>query len=188
MLRFLFRLVLFFAAFCIVAAAALWLVASRGYSARTAPGRVEEAIALRLRSLATPGDAAAKANPLPADADSLRGGMEHFADHCAMCHGNDGSGRSEFGPGLYPKPPDLRAARTQSLSDGELFYIIENGIRFTGMPAFGGEHSADDSWRLVHFIRHLPQQTPEELARMAKMNRVAPSAAPGPAAPHTHRH
>src|SRR2546429_9187868 len=74
--------------------------------------------------------------------EDLRDARLHFADHCAVCHANDGGGQTMIGSGLYPKPPDLRLAETQSLTDGELFWIIENGVRFTGMPAVsnGGEH------------------------------------------------
>ena len=79
-----------------------------------------------------------------------------------------------FGKGLYPKPPDMRAARTQALTDGEIFYIIENGIRMSGMPAFGGADSDDASWKLVHFIRHLPKLTPEEEAEMESLNPKGP--------------
>jgi len=148
-----------------------WYVAGRGFSAREEPTRIEEAIALQLRSLATPRDARSRRTPLPPGAETVRAGMEHFADHCAICHANDGGGKTSLGTGLYPKPPDLRAARTQNLSDGELFYIIENGVRLTGMPAFGGaDTDPNDSWRLVAFIRHLPQLTPEELARMVQLN------------------
>jgi mono/diheme cytochrome c family protein len=75
-----------------------------------------------------------------------------------------------MGRGLYPRPPDLTAAPTQALSDGELFYIVENGVRLTGMPAFGGAGRPEESWRLVHFIRHLPSQTKEETLRMEKLN------------------
>ena len=100
--------------------------------------------------------------------------MAHFADHCAFCHANDGSGSSEIGRGLYPKPPDMRAAATQGLTDGELFYIIENGVRFTGMPAFGTgkEDAAGEklAWQLVLFIRHLPRITDEEISRMKQLN------------------
>ena len=102
----------------------------------------------------------------------------HFADHCAICHGNDGSGDTMLGRGLYPKPPDLRAAETQNLSDGDIFWIIENGVRLTGMPAFGGagsEHSDTDStWKLVHFIRHLPALTVQERLEMEKYNPKGP--------------
>jgi len=98
--------------------------------------------------------------------------LRHFADHCAVCHANDGSGETPFGRNLYPQPPDLRLPATQRLSDGELFFIIEHGVRFTGMPAFGDPSgaSATDSWRLVHAIRHLPALTAEELRDMRQWN------------------
>jgi mono/diheme cytochrome c family protein len=64
----------------------------------------------------------------------------------------------------------MRARGTQELTDGELFYIIENGVRLTGMPAWGGAGKPEESWKLVHFIRHLPRISPEELAEMERMN------------------
>jgi len=80
-----------------------------------------------------------------------------------------------IGRGQYPKPPDLRDSGTQKLSDGEIFWIIENGVRFTGMPAFGGSNdSQQDSWKLVRFIRHLPQLTPEERMEMERNNPKGP--------------
>ncbi|MDE3017778.1 MAG: cytochrome C, partial [Nitrospirota bacterium] len=71
-----------------------------------------------------------------------------------------------------PKAPDLRLEATQSLSDGEIFFVIHNGIRFTGMPAWGkGKPEEDqDSWKLVHVIRHLPKLTAEELEEMQGYN------------------
>src|SRR5258707_628692 len=76
--------------------------------------------------------------------------------------------------GLYPKPPDLRAAEPQKLSDGDIFWVIENGVRLTGMAAFGGASSEHGdtgaSWKLVHFIRRLPALTPEEKREMEKYN------------------
>jgi hypothetical protein len=83
-----------------------------------------------------------------------------------------------MGEGLFPKPPDLRLAETQNLTDGELFWIIENGVRFTGMPAFsnGGEHGGtQDSWKLVHFIRHLPHLTASERVEMERYNPKGPA-------------
>jgi len=80
-----------------------------------------------------------------------------------------------YGKGLYPKPPDLRKAETQGLSDGEIFWIIENGVRFTGMPAFGGgKDSANDSWKLVLFIRHLPVLGDQERLEMERANPKGP--------------
>jgi mono/diheme cytochrome c family protein len=99
--------------------------------------------------------------------------MEHFADHCATCHANDGSGDTLFGKGLYPKPPDMRQKETQNKGDVELYYTVENGIRLSGMPAFGEEHAKAgdrETWNLVLFIRHLPNQTPEELQQMEQLN------------------
>lgn len=142
-----------------------------GLSARAVPSKLEATLAKQARHLSIPLDARRTKNPLTATPQSLREGRLHFADHCSVCHANDGSGVTMFGIGLYPKPPDLRTAETQRLSDGELFWIIENGVRFTGMPAFSGHGNAEeDSWRLVHFIRHLPHLTPEEMAEMERYN------------------
>jgi hypothetical protein len=80
--------------------------------------------------------------------------------------GNDGSGNTEIGQNLYPKPPDMRQAETQNLTDGEIYYIIHNGIRLTGMPAWGDPGKDDDSWKLVLFIRHLPRMTSQEMKEM----------------------
>jgi mono/diheme cytochrome c family protein len=155
---------------------ALAFVVSRGVSARETPGRVETFVARLVRHLAIPRGARATTSPVPATRDTVVGGLRHFADHCAVCHANDGSGETAFGRSLYPRAPDLRLPDTQSLSDGELFSIIENGIRFTGMPAFGDgtDETAADSWKLVHFIRHLPKLTPDELAEMAGLNPKTP--------------
>jgi mono/diheme cytochrome c family protein len=181
----------------LVAVAGAAMLASGGISARPEPGRLEMAVAPRLRSLAIPAAARNQTNPVPASPQAIADGLEHFADHCAICHGNDGSGNTEIGKALYPRVPDMRKAATQNLSDGELFYIIENGVRLTGMPAWAHE-DADDNWKLVHFIRHQPKLTPAELARMQALNPKAadedasPSAAPGKTAPkppaHPHKH
>jgi mono/diheme cytochrome c family protein len=178
------------------AAVAVWFVQRHGLSARAEPSRIESAIALRLRHLSIPADQRDRKNPLPPSAENLKEGMEHFADHCAICHANTGAGDTPIGRGLYPKPPILREARTQSLTDGEMFSIIQNGIRFTGMPAFGDTvHDEAESWRLVHFIRHLPKQTPQEISLMEKLNpkgpdEEAPKTAeepPAGEAGHTHK-
>ena len=152
-------------------------VKATGLSARATPGRMETAVARRLRAMAVPAAYGDLANPVLSNEESIRNGMTHFADHCAACHANDGSGNIEMGKGMFPPAPDMRADATQELSDGALFYIIEHGIRFTGMPAWGtgsmdGEES---SWHLVNFIRHLPNLTPEELAEMAAMNPRPPA-------------
>jgi len=145
-----------------------------GLSARAKPTHMETMLARNARHLAIPAHARSTPNPLPASAENLRAARLHFADHCATCHANDGGGGTTIGQGLYPQPPDLRANETQKLSDGELFWIIENGVRFTGMPSFSSHGAQDDSWRLVLFIRHLPQLTPEERMEMERFNPKGP--------------
>jgi mono/diheme cytochrome c family protein len=111
-------------------------------------------------------------NPVAASDETLREATAHWADHCALCHGNDGSGKTTLGNKVYPPAPDMRAARTQQLTDGELFYIIEHGVPFTAMPAWGtgSENGEAESWALVRFIRHLPQLTETELTEMERLN------------------
>jgi mono/diheme cytochrome c family protein len=154
--------------------AALWWISGRGYSARATPSALEAEIAERVRGLAIPRGAKDKTNPVRITADSVHMGLEHFADHCAICHGNDGRGQTTIGQGLYPKPPDLTDADAQGLTDGELYYIIVNGIRFTGMPGFG-EDQPEETWHVVNFMRHLPKITPAELQHMEALNPKSPA-------------
>ena len=151
-----------------------WFIVGRGFSAKDEPTFIEAFVARRVRSLATPRAARDAKNPVMSSPEVMDEAMAHFADHCATCHANDGSGDTAIGKGLYPKPPDMRAAGTQGLTDGELFYIIHNGIRLTGMPAFGQSDEDTDSWKLVHFIRHLPSITSDELEKMKGMNPKSP--------------
>lgn len=150
-----------------------------GLSAKAHPSAVETVLARNARRLAIPASAKKEQNPVLDSPEVQREARLHFADHCATCHANEGSGDTLYGNGLYPKPPDLRLPQTQSLTDGELFWIIENGVRFTGMPAFStnGSHagsanhgSSQDSWKLVHFIRHLPRLTDVERLEMERNN------------------
>jgi mono/diheme cytochrome c family protein len=170
-------LLILIAALGLLAAAAVGILHD-GLSARARPSALEATIARNARKMATPSKAHAAKNPIADSPEVQREARLHFADHCATCHGNDGSGDTPIGRGLYPKPPDLRAAETQKLSDGDIFWIIENGVRLTGMPAFGGpgsEHGdAEASWKLVHFIRHLPALTTEERLEMEKYNPKGP--------------
>lgn len=157
----------------LAAGAAMLLQTVRsGLSAHEEPPYVEVVLARTLRRLAVPSDLRGRKNPLPLTPALLAEGRAHFADHCASCHGNDGKGQTPMGPNLYPKVPDMTLPDTQSQTDGALFATIENGIRLTGMPAWGNgtAESAYGSWGLVHFIRHLPRITPEELAEMEQLN------------------
>jgi mono/diheme cytochrome c family protein len=160
----------------LIAAAIAASILVHGISARDEPTYVEGKLARLLRHYAVPRKMRSLRNPLAETSEAIASGRMHFADHCATCHGNDGSGGTEIGQSLYPKAPDMRTARTQSLTDGEIFAFIKNGIRLTGMPAWGDAAGHDDSenWKLVAFIRHLPTITPEELEEMKRMNPINP--------------
>ena len=147
----------------------------RGFSAHDEPTWMEAMMARRMRNWAVPSDLQERKNPVPLTPSVLAEARAHFADHCATCHGNDGKA-ADIGKRMYPKAPDMTLDATQKLSDGELFATIENGIRLTGMPGFGTgtAESAYGSWTLVHFIRHLPKLTPEEIAEMEKLNPKSP--------------
>ena len=154
----------------------LWRTLRYGFSAHDEPTRMEATVARSMRHWATPAELRGTRNPLPFTPQVLAEARAHWADHCASCHGNDGKGRTTIGEHLYPRAPDMTQPATQSLSDGELFSVIENGIRLTGMPGWGdgSAQSGYGSWTLVHLIRRLPQLTPEEIAEMEALNPKSP--------------
>ncbi|CAF0704221.1 c-type cytochrome [Candidatus Methylacidithermus pantelleriae] len=141
-----------------------------GWNAREIPSRAEVVLARTIRWLSIPKEAKEAKNPFAPSPELLKEARRHFADHCALCHANDGSGDTPVGRNLYPKPLDLRSPEVQKETDGELYYIIHNGLRLTGMPAWGEPNEDPDSWKLVLFIRHLPQLTEEEKKEMEKWN------------------
>ena len=152
---------------------AVWM--QRGFSVRQKPSVIESALAHFALKASMSGEAGL-ANPVSSSPEALAEARAHFADHCSSCHANNGSGHTMYGDGLNPPPPDLRLAATQSKTDGELYAIIKNGVRMTGMPAFGTQGDDDlSTWKLVLFIRHLPSLTPGEERAMEKANPVSPS-------------
>ncbi|MEO8050351.1 MAG: c-type cytochrome [Acidobacteriota bacterium] len=152
------------------------LMSAHGFSAREQPGTLERWVARQARALALPKDARQRSNPVPDSPQTLADARAHWADHCAVCHANNGSGDVEMGKHMYPQAPDMRQPETQHMTDGELFFIIQNGIRMTGMPAWGScsQHDEQDSWKLVRFIRHLPQLSAEEEREMQTLNPKSP--------------
>lgn len=149
---------------------------ANGFSARARPTALEAVVARAARNMAVPGDALAKQNPVADSEEARTEGRAHWADHCALCHANDGSGQTDMGRQMYPPAPDMRREGTQRMTDGELFYIIENGIRLSGMPAWGSgtERDRQDTWKLVRFIRHLPALTAAEEEQMKGLNPRSP--------------
>jgi len=159
-----------------LSAAMFWLVSAKGFSARTPPTPVERVVMRAMHRWSVPSSARTLPNPVAFSPEVWTESRAHFADHCASCHGNDGRGQTEIGQNLFPRAPDMRLAATQDKSDGELYWIIENGIRLTGMPAWGKGGTDDtDSWKLVHFVRHLSELTPEQLKEMAAANPKSPA-------------
>jgi predicted CXXCH cytochrome family protein len=160
--------ILLLACLAIVLAAAIYgvVLIRRGFGANAEPSSIEKLVARTVRNLSIPASARKQTNPWKPTAEVLQEARDHFIDRCATCHGTDGSGVTQVGRNLYPKPPDLRAPKTQDLTDGEIHYIIQNGVRLTGMPAWGNPHDEADSdgWKLVLFIRDLRQLSGAEKA------------------------
>ena len=156
-MRFLRDAVITIVLLAIVAVTVAFVVVRRGgLSASGEPGLLERSVAGRLVRLAIPADADRQQSPLGGQVEVWRQAREHYLDHCAVCHGRDAKGHTEIGANMYPKVPDLTSTEVQRRSDGALFHIIQNGIRWTGMPAWKQEHSPEDTWKLVAFIRKAP--------------------------------
>jgi predicted CXXCH cytochrome family protein len=147
------------------------LLIHRGFRANREPSQMEKAVARRVRDFTIPGDERSRKNPLDATQETLQEGRDEFQARCATCHGFDGSGRTSVGRNLYPRAPDLQSPETQGLTDGEIHYIIENGVALTGMPAWSNSAPAaeDESWKLVLFIRSLRKATPREIIQQAQL-------------------
>jgi predicted CXXCH cytochrome family protein len=151
-------------------------VIRHGFSAADAPSSLERIVFRTVRNLGIPRNDKESKNPLTPTPELLREAREDFTNHCAGCHGLDGNGRSGVGQNLYPRAQDLRVPATQRLTDGELHYIIMNGVRHTGMPAIGNPHMFEDgntAWKLVLFIRSIAQTTPQEKVEQAEIAKSA---------------
>ncbi len=151
-------------ALVVLAIAAVGLLFWLRGSAADEPGTLERRVARDVRDLAIPASERKRTNPWTATPGNVQQGREIFIARCSACHAYDGSGQTQVGRALYPKPPDLRQAPTQRLTDGEIHYIIQNGVRLTGMPAWSTTDGQpdQDSWKLMLFIRQLRRPSPQE--------------------------
>ena len=121
------------------------------------PGHLETRVAIRARRFLVHRASRKGIPPRPLDAKaSVENGGTHYGLDCSICHGTDGHAQAPLGRWMYPRPADLTSKQVQSYSDQELFWIIQNGIRFTGMPAFGKVESPDHIWDMVNYVRTLP--------------------------------
>jgi predicted CXXCH cytochrome family protein len=162
--------------FAIIAVVYAVLVIRRGFSAVDQPSALERVVARAVRNIGIPRRARNEKNSLSATPEILAEAREHFANRCANCHGNKGTGESNIGQNLYPKAPDLRLPATQNLTDGEIHYIIKNGVRLTGMPAWGNPHIEQDNtdaWKLVFFVRSIAALTPQEQSQQTEAAKSA---------------
>jgi len=169
----------------ITAVLAIVYVRRGGLAANAEPGAFERAVAGRLVQLSIPADADRQQNPFKDNKQAWRDARDHYFDHCALCHGRDGRGATDVGRNMYPKVPDLTSQSVQTRSDGALFYIIQNGVRWTGMPAWKAEHSSEDTWKLVSFIRKAPTLTAADLQTDEPVPAAGDDHKP---ATHPHRH
>jgi predicted CXXCH cytochrome family protein len=152
-----------FLALIVAVALGAAVITLRGFSATSAPSAFEAKVARSLRNFAIPGAESRKVNPVAGDSLALQQGREAFLARCATCHGVDGRGTTPIGANQYPRVPNLHSDLTQSLTDGEIHYIIENGVQLTGMPAMHSQ-TPSESWKLVSYIRSLRTASPKESA------------------------
>ncbi len=145
-----------------LAAAAVVLTGAFNVSANVPPSGIEKRLAETALDRSVARRAPRRPNPIAASPGALQSGMAHYKEMCVFCHGAPGVDASEAGEGLNPPAPDLTLTGVQKRTDGELFWILQNGIRMTGMPAFGPTHKDEEIWKMVVFLRHLPELTAEE--------------------------
>ncbi len=160
----------------------LW---SHGFDSRAEPSSVEENIAMRIHDSSIPDKYEKVNNPLATRVDLIEAGG-HYEEHCAACHADNGSGQPKFHGLMYPRPTDLRSEDTQDMSDGEIYWVIKNGIRWSGMPAFGKPGDNDEhAWKIVAYVKHLPKLTPAEEQQVLHQSEEPMN---DKDAPHDHSH
>jgi mono/diheme cytochrome c family protein len=128
-----------------------------GCTANKQPSRAETALANAAKDVVIPLEAENKQNPLPESDEVVNQGRQLFLESCAICHGADGHGAPYLGRSMYPPAMDMTSPHVQHWSDAELFWIIQNGVRLTGMPSWQSAISATDTWKLARFIHDLPR-------------------------------
>jgi len=144
---------------------ACFLLAATGsfnVSAKEGSGKFERRVAAFTLARSVARRAPKEKNPFAGSPEALKLGLAHYKENCVTCHGAPGVEESEAGMGLNPTAPDLTLPAIQNMSDGELYWVVANGIRMTGMPAFSLTHKKEEIWHLVTFVRHLPQISADE--------------------------
>jgi len=132
----------------------------QGCAAGKPPSQEETSLANAAKDVTIPLEAGKMKNPLPATDEVLSQGQEVFLGSCAQCHGADARGDTDIGRHMDPPAMDLSSPHVQHWSDAELFWIIQNGVRLTGMPSWKSSISENDTWKLARFIHNLSRPTP----------------------------
>jgi len=128
-----------------------------GCAAHRQPSRAETTLANMAKDVFIPIEAEHKKNPFPETDEVLNQGRQVYLQSCALCHGADGRGETYIGRNMYPPAMDMTSPHVQHWSDAELFWIIQNGVRLTGMPSWRSSISETDTWKLARFIHTLPR-------------------------------
>jgi mono/diheme cytochrome c family protein len=146
----------------IAAVVILFIVMPRmQWNATARPSAAEAWVARYVLSKWVRSNAPSERNPIAPTAENLREGEHEYDEHCAVCHGLDGSAQNRVGGDFYP--PIIRLNKgARSMSDGQLYFIVSDGIRMTAMPGFGTNHSSDELWKIILWVRHFPDLTPQE--------------------------
>jgi mono/diheme cytochrome c family protein len=160
--------VLFGVLLVVAAGAAVIMTGSYNTAATVPPGKLEKRVAGFALDRSVAKRAPQRKNPFTATPEVIREALGEYREHCLVCHGAPGVDAGDIGSGLNPPPPDLTVPKVQARSDGELFWLTSQGIRMTGMPAFGPTESEEDIWKIVAFLRHLPELTDEEQSQLRR--------------------
>ena len=129
----------------------------QGCTAGKQPSQEETSVANAAKDVTIPLEAGKMKNPLPATDEVVSQGREVFLGSCAQCHGADARGDTDIGRNMYPPAMDLSSSHVQHWTDAELFWIIQNGVRLTGMPSWKSSIADSDTWKLARFIHNLPR-------------------------------
>ncbi len=146
-----------------------------GCTAHKQPSRVETTLANMAKDVVIPIEAERLKSPLPVNDEVVNGGRQIYTQSCALCHGADGRG-TDLGRNMYPPAMDLNSPHVQHWTDADLFWIVQNGVRLTGMPSWKSSLTETDTWKLVHFIHSLPGLNVE--ARLATPPAAPPTKPP----------
>ncbi len=130
------------------------------------------------KDVVIPIEAESLKNPLPGNDQVVEQGRQLYVESCALCHGTDGHGATNLGRAMYPPAMDLTSPHVQHWTEAELFWIIQNGVRLTGMPSWKSSLSETDAWKLARFIHALPELNVRAAARPTAAEKQVTEAKP----------